>query len=157
MSKDDIPNGIPAFLRRPEERWPESPLFGIGTAQGGCGAATVSRISGDCLVAFTSRAEPTAGHDDAAAADDVSARSRAATARGQDTAPESGANDGAQTLEIELPAPVARALKARARHEGRTESAIVLAALRHTGLIAPTRRRAVPQAQLPRRHRRRRA
>lgn len=157
MSKDDIPNGIPAFLRRPEERWPESPLFGIGTAQDGGGAATVGRISGDSLVSFTGRAQPAAGHDDAAAAHDVFARCRTVAACGQDTAPESGADDGPQTLEIELPAPVARAVAARARREGRTESAIVLAALHRTGLIAPTRRRAVPQAQLPRRHRRRRA
>lgn len=157
MSKDDIPNGIPAFLRRPEERWPESPLFGIGAAQNGGGAAAVGRISGDSLVAFTGRAQPAAGYDDTAAADNAFARCRAVAARWQDADPESGADDGPQTLEIELPAPVARALAARARREGRTESAIVLAALHRTGLIAPARRRVVPQAQLPRRHRRRRA
>lgn len=157
MSDDDaLLKSIPSFLRRPAEPWPESPLFGIGTGRAGDGGPPPAPGPEANIVALAPGRDRAAVGDPAAGAPDFFARSRAEIVRRLDAAPAPTAEDAPVTIEIALPAAVARALAARAARQGCDQSAVVLAALRGIGL-ADRASASEPAAPRTRRRRRRRA
>jgi len=158
MAEDDaFVKSIPAFLRRPAENWPETPLFGIGTGPTGENRGTGDANPDQDVIALTPDKSVAAEQKDATSAEDFFARSRAEIARRLDAESETEAHDELQTIEIILPATVARALEARAEREGCDESVVVLAALRRMGLPQAARRGGASHIRRRWRRQRRRA
>lgn len=157
MDTDDaFPTDIPAFLRRPAESAPRAPLFGIGTARAAERPEPEDTGPGRRAVVVAAAAQPMPAREPGAGVEDFFAHSRAEIARRLDAAADRAPDDAPQTLEISLPAAVARALRERAEREGRDESAVVLVALRRMGVAETQERKDGARMPMPRRHRRRR-